>query len=748
MAGILAAFIACGALLWIAHRPGMLSDPLAQWLTDRPDTGCAIEGRVHSLDLIVGDTDYGSFVLRVDRVISGEETLPLRGRAEVRWTDPRDPPLAGERVRIQGKASLAIGRINPGVSGREDTLRRHGVHSILYARGPDAVTRLAPAPWYAPQYWASRIRRAEAAWLESVAPGSVAPFVRAVWLGDRRGIDPAAYEAYVASGTAHVLAVSGIHVGIFAMSLLFALGLVLRNGALCAILVQAGTILFALSTGAHPSSMRAAAMVVVYLTADLLGRERDAPTALSIAAILFMVWNPALLYDTGSQLSFLSVASILLFAEPLLASAEGVPAPVRGLLATPVAVQILPLPVAVHTFHVLPLAAPLANLLVVPLLTAVLWLCLATFSMAALWPDAARLFGYALAPAVSAIEWVARATASVPGGHWTVTSPSPLSLALYYGAAASLYGGLILRRKRAFLLALSVLLAVATLVFWGPIRHEPEIVFLDLGEGDSAFVRAPSGATLLIDGGYARRGEPGAGERYVAPFLLARGVRRLDCVIVSHGDNDHIGGLVYIARTFDIGEVLISDAPAETEIHQEFLNLCAERAIPVRHVACGDCISAGGMAVEVLHPPRAWAQSVPRNESSLVVRVDWCGVPVLFPGDIERMGETALAGTDCRATILKVPHHGSITSSSPGFIAAVQPEHVIVPAGERGRGAHLDPIVAARYTAAGATLWRTDHHGAVRITLDDGHLDITAERARRGYPVYEGATANHESGHR
>jgi len=430
------AFTAGGALLWNARHAGPPGDPLARWAMAHPKTEFSLEGRVSHAPVILSETAYAAFTLDVHRVIVDGAPLALTGKVLVRWSDPAPWLFAGTRVEVRGPLDSTLGRVNPGIQDSEDYARRRGVHSSMRVRGAKGVRQTAPAPWWSPAYLASRLRWIEARQFRALVPQQAYPLVLAVWLGERRHVDATRNRAYIASGTAHILSVSGLHMSIIYVSISSMLTLFLKRSRLRSLLTMGAVFLFAFVAGGRIASVRAAIMIALYLSADLAEREPDAPTALSVAAILFLLHNPANVFDPGFQLSFLSIASLLLFSEPIAARLGSIPVRIRKALAAALAVQILPLPVAVHHFHVLPLASPLVNLLVVPLLGILLWLCFAMVATGALVHGLGILFGHALWPVVALIEGVTGIVAQTPWTHATAVSPQPAAVACYWSAVA------------------------------------------------------------------------------------------------------------------------------------------------------------------------------------------------------------------------------------------------------------------------------------------------------------------------
>jgi competence protein ComEC len=441
--------------------------------------------------------------------------------------------------------------------------------------------------------------------------------------------------------------------------------------------------------------------------------------------------SPDLLFDVGFQLSFLSVASMLLFADSIAGSMKCLPASLRSSLGASLSAQILPLPAAVHAFHVLPLAAPLANLIVVPLLAVVLWLTFLTVVAGAVSTGLAAISGHALAFAVYAIRAVAQGVSSMHGSRLTLASPALPAIAAYAAAAWMLWSAFKRTNLKRGLLA--ILLFVAAGALWQPFHRPAELVFLDVGAGDSAFVCTTGGSTLLIDGG--DRIDRNGRERVVVPYLQSNRVARLDALVASHSDRDHTAGLCAVLENFEVGTLFLAGGNPADEAEKPLLGLCARYKVPVRRLVRGDTVNLAGGKLITLYPGPEGPVGEGINNRSLVVRLEWAGPSVLFPGDIQAEAESSVAATDCRADLLKVPHHGSNTSSTEPFIQAVAPKDCIVSTGLlRGRPLAREEILS-RYDAHDIGIWRTDYLGGIRLTLDKTGYRLEGARPARGYPV-------------
>lgn len=727
--------LAAGMLQWHLRHAGPPGDELARSVARGADRALVeIEGRVRLTGMAAPDPEWTSFHVDADTISAGKGPRPIRGRVNVAWVAAGDAPpvLAGDRVRVKGRASVILGRINPGVRGWEDRTRIQGVHTVIHARGSEAVRVMKEGSWWWPPYWTSRLRLAQFESLRRAVPEDCQSFVMPIWLGWTNGRAAEIAEPYILTGTAHILAISGLHVALVFVSAGFLLRLFIRDRRIRALGITATVLLFALTAGARPSVLRAAIMLSIYMAADLFDRERDAPSALSVAALLLLTWNPDLLFDIGFQLSFLSVASLLLFGEGLFVLLGRLPRAARGVVATSLAVQVLPVPVAASAFLVIPLLTVPMNALVLPLFTGVLWLTCVASLTGLMWPSAAPIFGHALAPGVWLIRWLTQEGAFLRFLQLRVaTAPAWPAIAAWYLAVACVVAAVFSARRKTWLAAAGLALTAIPL-FWSPWRPRSEVVFLDVGHGDAAFIRTADGHTALIDAGDKPDARGGPRET-ITDFLAANDVSRLDYLVISHPDQDHIGGALAVMEHVHVQTVVMGPVASDRPAEEQVVEAGREAAVVLQRVHAGQSLVLGSARIEVLHPEPQWAKAASVNDRSLVLRLLWDGPTVLFPGDIEQAGEARLGALDCRADVLKVPHHGSRTSSSPGFIRAVSPEYAVVSTGASRGKESADATILERYSEMGIPVARTDYLGGIRLEAGTKSVISTGTRPLRGY---------------
>jgi competence protein ComEC len=710
---LLAAFAAVGA----GHHASqtVAGDHVARRALATPVT---IEGRL-AAEPVRWSADRSRLVIDVDGYRDGVDRRPASGRIQLAIFGESPPLGEAQRITVEARLHRPVGFRNPGGFDYPAELRRDGILLVGNARGD----RIVPATPDAPP-WPIAVKRWAVDTIRHHLPETSAALLAGLLLGERTALPRETDESFRRAGVYHLLAVSGFNVALVASSVFATLALVgvpRRGAALAAAVVLVG---FALVVGGQPSVVRATVMGLLLLLSVLLERESQAMNALALAAILLLLWSPGDLRDPGFQLSFAATAGIVHVAPVVAKRLEELECPVwlaRG-LGVSLGAQLAVTPIMIAVFHQLSIIGVLANLLVVPLAapaTTLGMLALAASSVSsavgALCFDAVWL----LLVALRAIVWIAAAT---PGAVLHLPAPHWAAVVAWFGALALAPRVGHDRAVAWTAVALSCVAVGLSLWPWvAPGDGRLRVVFLDVGQGDAIVIELPDGRRVLIDGGPGGARRFDVGERIIAPFLWNRATRRLDVVALSHSDADHAGGLGAVLRHFAVGEFwengMWSAGGEETR-------RALERArVPRRVLRGGERLWLGEAVVTVLNP--AGGLPADGNDASLVLRLDWRGVSMLFTGDLGWQGEERLRTRPLAVQALKVAHHGSRFSSTAAFLHAARPVVAIVSAGARNPFRHPAPEALHRLEAAGARVYRTDRDGAVILDTDGVELAIT-----------------------
>jgi competence protein ComEC len=627
-----------------------------------------------------------------------ETPRDLPRRIRLSWYEGRERPAPGDRWVFDARLRAPRGLANPGGLDWEGWLLRAGIGATGYASGANAGRRLA-----AGAARGTALRGAAAIRIErAIGPGRAAAVVIAIGLGFRGSIDAATRETLAATGTGHLLAISGLHVGLAAGA----------AGLLCAALWRrcapgrrpvrdiagAGALAAAFGYGAIAgmpvSARRAVLMTAVGIVALVARRRVPAAAVLGTALLVVLGFDPLAVLDPGLWLSFGAVAAIL----AVVAGRRRAAGRLVTLLRIQAALTVGLAAISVAWFGRVSLVAPAANLLAVPWFSLfVVPPALAGVLVSSLAPPLAQACfvtaGAAVEVALAALEQMAQ----WQGASAWIAEPEPWRVA----AATAGAGWLLMPRPAPARVAALALLVPLTS---GPAplaEGAYEVRVLDVGQGESVLVRT-RGSALLYDAGPAWPGGD-AGARAVLPALRALGVRRLDTLIVSHADGDHAGGA---------GSV-IAGLPVDRRLVGTGVSVGA--STPCR---AGQSWVADGVRFEILHPVPEYARR--RNDGSCVLLVAGAGGRTLVAGDVERAGESALLASreTLAVDLLVAPHHGSRTSSSAPLVAATRPAWVVFPVGWRNRWGFPAPQIVARWRSLGALPLATDRQGEVAFRFD------------------------------
>ena len=575
---------------------------------------------------------------------------------------------------------------------------------------------------------AALVRRLE------VLYGDKAPLVTALTLARKEGMDPALREAFARSGTAHLMAISGFHVGVVALMLVVLLrraGVRRRQAALGS---SMGSWLYVALLGFPDAAARAALMLTVVAASRARGRPPARWGALGGALLFLVALDPSRLVSPGFQLSFAGAGGLVLWGRGATRWSAGrlrLPASAASAVGAGVAATAATLPVVAWHFERVSLVGIPATLVETPLVVVALPGALASLAADAVHPAAGRFLAGGVQIVLAGLEMATRAAAAP---EWSSVWVSRSWVAVLL--AGALLGRQLLppsgvgARVRRWALAGA---AAAALASWPVVtafqaRGTVDVVALDVGQGDAIALRTPGGRWILVDAGPPRDGDPGA--HPVVRALRRLGVARLEALVLTHPDLDHIGGAPAVLASFPVGRVMDPGVPAGKDAYVGLLEEAAEREIPWSAALRGGRVELDGVVLEVLSPDTGQArEGADANATSVVLALRFGAFDALLTGDAPvEVERRILPGVTSALEVLKVGHHGSSTSTDSSLLEWTHPQIALVSVGRGTRYGHPAPEVLARLEGAGVEIHRTDRMGRLRVRgRRDGTFQVGVE---------------------
>ncbi len=679
---------------------------------------------------------------------------------------------AGRTIRAYAELRRPSRYLDSGVPDQEAALARRGISLVgsvksgtlvdVVEKGSALAETAASVRAFARQAIATAVGR----WSSRSAA-----IVTAIVIGDRSGLEPEIERSLQEAGTYHVIAISGGNIAILAGLALAAfrfagvLGRGAMMSAIVALLAYAGLV----AGGASVS--RATFMAVVYFAGRALDLRGPPLNGLALAAGVLAVANPLAIADPAFLLTFGATTAILLVVPDRVFTAWPRPiAAAATLILASAAAEAALLPIGATLFSRVTFAGLALNLIAIPLMAVAQIAGMLVVPIALVSSRVAAACGVIAHLGAEGLVRSAGLVTLAPFTTWRVSPPSVLISGLYYGAAVMAW---ILWRRRSLVVGSLESVAagrlrrgvtIAAFVFgaWvavdppsrfqSPARDRLRVTFLDVGQGDCAFIEFPSGDSMLVDaGGLGGRSAFDIGDRIVAPVVRRAGLRRLGTLVLTHGDADHVGGAAAILNEFRPWDVW-EGIPVPPSLPLQQLNADA-RTVRSRwtRVRDGDQIETGDVRILVRHPrPADWERQDVRNDDSVVLEIVWREVSIVMTGDIVAEVEQSLIAQFAPAPlrVIKVPHHGSLTSSSERFVRALSPRVAVISVGRSNTFGHPAPAVLRRYADVGAEIFRTDRDGAIVLDTDGHSLEINSYTGHRALikPLHQGTkpTKAHE----
>lgn len=592
--------------------------------------------------------------------------------------------------------------------------------------------------------WILLLRQQAISEVTEMFPEQSGAFMNALVFGDRQQMTFEVEEQYQQFGLVHLLAISGSHIVLLMVIVYFILlksGVTREVATVCLIFCIP---LYMILAGASPSVIRASLTGVFMLIAFMCSIRLSSLDALSITAICMLIFDPYLVFNIGFQFSFVGSFALLLSAPLLLESGNGV---IRNSIYISFISQLVSTPILLYHFGYFSPYSIFLNILYVPFLSLVVLPCsIVILICIPIIPFLAKRLGNVLSIGLNLSNDFLSYCENLPFTRLNFGQTPILLVALYCVSIISILMVWERRMTKGILfISAGVFLFISTCHYVYPyFRESGSVTFLDVGQGDAILIRLPYDQEIyLIDTGgtirpnkeewQRKKHEFSVGNDILIPYLQKEGIKKIDKLIITHGDADHIGAAQQLLSNITVKEVVFGRKEQDAELEKIVKKQALEKEVKIREVREGESWSINGAEFFVLAPT---GKESSENNASIVMLAKLGGLTWLFTGDLEEEGEKFLVATypELRADVLKVAHHGSNTSSTTTFLSVVQPNIAVISAGERNRYGHPHKDVIERFEKRGIEIWRTDKQGAIsyvfkgengtfrsKITYDETH---------------------------
>ena len=705
----------------------------------------SVTGTIADAPRVVTDADgvkHIKYMVAAHIIREGDEEYPGSGKLFVYTrSDDKDPSeigRIGDQITADGKIRRPHSYQNPGQIDTAFLLRTQGITAALSAKknGISITSDEGISNQQKFMRWAAEVRAYYLEHMTSVMPRTDAAAIFAMLFGGYEGIRPELLESFATTGIIHILSVSGSHISLLAavIAWLAAFFRLPKWIGAAAVIFSVGV--YVVLAGLVPPAVRSGIMGGVAFLGFVLGRERDAQYLLILTGLLMLIVSPLLFFHISFQLSFLATAGLLFIAPILNQRMKRLPHIIAGSLSITIAAQLATLPILAWHFNQVSLSSLLSNLLVVPLVELIIILGLAGGILAFILPPLGSIIFTFDSILLGMTFEMTRMMAALPFSKIWLPSMGLLAGLCYYIVLCFLcmiskdrwdciYSYIKKYRQVIGVGCLAVLIGIFS---WrAALPDEMTVHFIDVGQGDCALVVTPHGHAMLFDTGGTRDGSFDVGARVDIPYLLHYGIHEVDYIFLSHAHEDHAAGAGAILSRMPVKHVYVADEGRAAYARSMRFSDSNPLLSKISRAAAGQTMVIDGVSVDILYaPPYDKTDCATGNEVSNVYRVRYGNASFLFTGDLIKEHEKKMLSMfdELHTTVVKVPHHGSDTSSSEDFVSATKPLYAVYCVGEDNRFGHPRSSVVERYERIGAKTLRTDRDGAIVFRTDGNHLTV------------------------
>ena len=637
----------------------------------------------------------------------------------------------GNEVEANGKLEFFEMARNPGNFNQKDYYRRQNIHGKIWSES----CKITNYNYNKIQDMLQNIRRCWKRVLLEQLGEEKGGILTAMILGEKAQMDPNTKKLYQVNGIGHILAISGLHLSVIGIGIYQLLRKATGSFSIGGVAGIFFFALYVLMIGFTVSVIRAGIMYLFRVGADIAGRHYDGITALAAAAAVVLLWRPLSIFDGAFWLSFLAVCAVLILIPPgqnIKSSQKKAIDIIKDNIKSNIEMQLFLLPIVLYYFYEFPLYAAFLNLLVIPLMSILLPLGITGSFICMLFSEILSISGKWMLKICDWIlvvyEYICEWMIQFPGARVVVGRPELWQIFLFYECILFAWYVCIYNKKLGKKTGIYlVIVGLSVLLHRFESATQMQVAILDVGQGDGIFVKGPGRMTCMIDGGSTDIKQ--VGQYRIEPYLLSKGIGKLDYVFVSHGDNDHKNGIEEMLERQKVGVKIGTIVLPEEKVWDDSLKRLAKMAwkngVSVAVIKAGEKIHDGDMEIVCLGPGDDY-QGETGNAASMILLLSYRDFDFLFTGDVEGEGEELLCKTiqkyylDKTIEVLKAAHHGSRNSSSETFLNLVRPGYTLISAGVENSYGHPHVETLERLEKIGSRIYNTANCGGIEITVEFG----------------------------
>lgn len=571
--------------------------------------------------------------------------------------------------------------------------------------------------------------------IEKSLPKDQAALLEGIVISKTDNLDEDIKTHFSDSGLTHLMAVSGMNVAFLVIPLVFLFRRLKANELAANLIISAFLGIFVIITGSSPSVIRAVIMNLVVLFGKQIDRQSDILTSIAFSALLLLLYNPLIVFDIGFQLSYAATIGILGLYKKIKESISNLPNFLSDVIAVTLSAQIAVIPIIAYNFNKISLVSFLSNIVAAPLSGIILILGLCMSVLGQLHIIFSNIFGGLNYLLLTILLYIAKISSQIPFATITISTPKIIFIFMYYlifllvvswhsiSNMSERIKGIKEKININYVFKIGGLFCIIIILCIAFIPKPLEISFIDVGQGESIFIKTPKNKIVLLDCGGPLRDDFDVGEKIIVPFLLDKGIKRIDIIVLSHADSDHTCGLESVISNFDTGAILLPQYVKQSDTSTDLLNTIKKYDAKIVPINTNQSIKfEKDLYFEAVGVKELFDND---NENSMVLRLSYKNRKFLFAGDIsENVEKLLLNNKKLSSDVLKVPHHGSKNSTSSSFLDVVRPKIAVISVGEKNMFGHPSSEVIDRLKQREIDIFRTDKNGCISVISDGKSIQV------------------------